>query len=69
MTSNPDDATVKQKIIDLYGEVVGEKLFQIIKELSPATKKQLEEAVKGELGEEQAAKIDYDVLMQWISIG
>jgi hypothetical protein len=73
MKSNPDDATVKQQIIDKYGQEVGEKLYQIIKELKSETvvnvRERLEELVKEELGEKAAAEIDYDVLMQWISIG
>jgi uncharacterized protein YqeY len=73
MNRSLDDTSVKQQVIDKYGQEAGEKLYQVLKVLKSETdaniKKRFEEAVRGELGEKAAAEIDYDVLMQWISIG
>ena len=73
MSRSLDDTSVKQQVIDKYGQKAGEKLYQVLKDLQGETKANIrtrfEEAVKKELGEKAAAEIDYDVLMQWVTFG
>jgi hypothetical protein len=73
MSRNLDDTNVKDKVIEKYGQQVGEKLYQVLKELEKETeanvRTRFEQAVKEELGEDAAKKIDYGLLGQWISLG